>query len=298
MKYVTRIAPSPTGMLHLGTARTAYFCWLAAKASGGKFILRLDDTDTGRNKPEVIQPIYDGLKWLGLDWDQFERQSRRTDVYTRYAKRLLTAEYAYTADNGAVILKWMPFMPRSWQDEIAGDIAITDTNIEQIDGRTVLLRGGDKLGEPTYQFASVVDDYDMYVNYVIRGNDHITNTAKQLAIWSAILRADIKQGAMGHPMPKFAHVGLIFKDKKKMSKRDGAASLLDYRDRGYSPDAILNFMLRLGWGPREDNKENSIIDRDKAVRMFLTEGSMRNTNANFDQAKLDWFQRVYSRKAA
>ncbi|MCA6479601.1 MAG: hypothetical protein IM557_03285 [Chitinophagaceae bacterium] len=298
MEYVTRIAPSPTGMLHFGTARTAYFCWLAAKATGGQFILRLDDTDTERNKPETIQPIYDGLKWLGLDWDRFERQSQRTSIYKAEAERLLEHGFAFRADNGAIILNWQDFMPRSWRDEVADRIPITDTNIEQINGRTVLLRGGDKLGEPTYQFASVIDDYLMSVNFIIRGTDHITNTAKQLAIWSAIQKCDDRDQLHGAPPPKFAHVGLIFKDKKKMSKRDGAASLLDYRDRGYSPDALLNFMLRLGWGPREDNKENSIIGKDKAIRMFLTEGSMRNTNANFDQAKLDWFQKVYSRKAA
>lgn len=298
MQYRTRIAPSPTGMMHFGTARTAYFSWLAAKATNGQFILRMDDTDTARNSKEADDAIFDGLKWLGLDWNEFYRQSERTTNYHVKARMLLEAGYAEEAPNGAVILKWQDFMPRSWRDEIAGEIKITDTNIEQIDGKTVLLRGGDKLGEPTYQFASVVDDYELGINYIIRGVDHITNTAKQLAIWSAI--QNVYHGD-GMPFPKFAHVGLIFMNGKKMSKRDGAASLLTYREEGFHPDAVLNFMLRLGWGPKQDDKSNSIIPREKAITLFLNEGNMKNSNAGYDANKLKWFDKMYKnmdRKAA
>lgn len=290
--YVTRIAPSPTGFMHIGTARTALFSWMLARATGGKFILRMDDTDADRNIKEAEQPIFDGLEWLGLTWDEFERQSGRTDVYKRWAQFLVDAGYAFEADNGAIILKWDSRFPRVWKDEVVGDVPITDTNIEQIDGRTVLLRGGDKLGHPTYQFASVVDDYAFGVNYICRGVDHITNTAKQVAIWSAMSQSLPHDS---RPLPKFAHVGLIFANKKKMSKRDGAASLLDYRDQGYHPDALFNFLLRMGWGPTVDNKENSILTREKAISMFVDGGRMRSSNANFDAAKLAWYNKVLSR---
>lgn len=289
--YVTRIAPSPTGMMHLGTARTAVFSWLLAKATGGRFILRMDDTDTERNMVEAEQPIFDGLKWLGLPWDEFHRQSERGATYKLFALSLKSAGYATEADNGALILNWQSFMPRSWKDEVVGEVPITDTNIEQIDGRTVLLRGGDKLGQPTYQFASVVDDYALGVNYICRGTDHITNTSKQVAIWSAIARGDSRH----RELPKFAHVGLIFANKKKMSKRDGAASLLNYRDEGYHPDAVFNALLRLGWGPSVDNKENSVLTRERAIELFIDGGRMRSANSNFDPAKLAHFNKVFSR---
>ena len=291
MKYTTRIAPSPTGNLHLGTARTAYFCWLAARASGGKFILRIDDTDAERHNEEAVNVIYQAMEWLGLDYDETFRQSQRKRIYVQIANELLDAHLAVALDNGAIALKWDANMPRVFHDEIAGDIPITDTNIEQIDRRLILLRGGDKQDQPTYQFTSIVDDFHYEVNYIIRGVDHITNTPKQIAIWWALSQWSV-------PKPKeikFAHVGLIFKDGKKMSKRDGAASLLTYKEQGYSRDALLNFMLRLGWGPRKDDKSNAIISKQQALGLFLTEGKMRNSNAGFDQAKLDWYKKVYSR---
>lgn len=290
--YVTRIAPSPTGFMHIGTARTALFNWLVARATGGKFILRMDDTDAERNRKEAEQPIFDGLAWLGLDHDEFHRQSERAAVYDRYAKILLDAGFAVHADNGAIMLKWHDgVMPRIWQDEIAGNIRISDRDVENIDGRLCLVRGGDKIGQATYQFASIVDDYDLGVNFIIRGVDHIANTAKQLAIWSAI--AHVHNNGEPGALPKFAHVGLIFKDKKKMSKRDGAASLLDYRDNGFDPDGVFNFLLRLGWGPKVDDKASTFMDREQAKALFLDGGSMKSSNANFDSMKLDFYDRRY-----
>jgi glutamyl-tRNA synthetase len=295
---VTRIAPSPTGMFHIGTARTAYFNWLVARASGGKFILRIDDTDVERNKQEYIDIILESLDWLGLDYDEIYYQSKRTSIYLETAQRLLEAGKAFAAPNGAIILSPPTALPDRFLDTIAGEIAITKTNLEQMDGTRgtlVLIRGGDKANQPTYQFCSVVDDYYMGINHIIRGVDHITNTPKQIAIWNCLDCLEKVTSSDPDIYPQFSHVGLIHKDKKKLSKRDNAASLLWYRDNGYSPDAILNFILRMGWAPSIDNKENSIIPKEKAIKMFLTEGRMRAAPSNFDQQKLDWYQKVYTR---
>lgn len=295
MVYITRVAPSPTGMMHVGTARTALFNYLAAKASGGKFILRIDDTDQERHNEDAINPIYEGLKWLGLNWNTTFRQSDNRSAYERNAKLLVDKGLAITLDNGAIALRWNNSMPKTWHDTIAGDIAITDTNKEQIDNKLILLRGGDKLGQPTYQFASTFDDWNWGINYIIRGVDHTSNTPKQIAIWCALNEAfDGTPGFHRKDLPKFAHVGLIFREKKKMSKRDGkAASLLDYREAGYDPDGVFNFLLRLGWAPSMDNKEHAILDRNRAIDMFLTNGRMRNSNASFDDAKLNWYDKVH-----
>jgi glutamyl/glutaminyl-tRNA synthetase len=300
MKYVTRIAPSPTGLFHLGTARTAYFNYLVARASGGKFILRIDDSDQNRNKPEYTSLIYDTMKWLGLSWDHTFKQSERQDVYKATAYGLLAQGKAFTLQNGALALKWPADMPNEWRDEIAGRIAITETNKQQCDGtlnkdgkpcHLILLRED---GSATYQFASVVDDVSFGISYIIRGVDHISNTAKQIAIWRAIC---------DKPLPLFAHIGLVFKDKKKLSKRDGAASMLTYRDKGYNPEAILDCILRLGWmynagrGPeqKEIEKEFRLCPKDKAIASFLTRGTMKASPANFDATKLEWFNREYGK---
>ncbi|MEN3238616.1 glutamate--tRNA ligase family protein [Methylobacterium ajmalii] len=274
--------------------RTALFSWLAAKATGGSFILRIDDTDQDRNNEAAVQPILDGLQWLGLTWDEFYRQSERSAIYAEAASLLMAQGLAREADNGAILLN-LPAdqMPRNWRDEVGGDMAVTGDMMKLIDGLP-LIRGGDKLGQATYQFASIVDDYAMDVSFIVRGVDHIANTPKQIAIWQALELA----GGKGKGLPKFAHVGLIFKEKRKMSKRDGAASVLEYRDRGYDPDAIFNFLLRLGWGPKEDNKANSVMNRERALELFLTAGNMRAANANFDGQKLDWFDRRFKGEKA
>lgn len=288
---ITRIAPSPTGFMHIGTARTALFNWLAAKATDGKFILRLDDTDADRNVQAAVLPILDGLKWFGLDWDDYVRQSDRDRVYADHAWMLLDAGLAKRADNGAVLLA-SGDPPRAWTDTVGGTMKIPDDLAKQADG-LVLMRGGDKVGHVTYNFASILDDYLMGVDYVIRGVDHIQNTAKQIAIWQALAKV-----LPPRDLPAFAHVGLIFKGGKKMAKRDGAASLLDYRDAGTDPDAMFNFLLRMGWGPTVDDKSATFIDRDRAVEMFLTGGKMRAANANFDEAKLAFYDRSYKRMKA
>lgn len=283
--------------MHIGTARTALFNWLVARATGGRFILRIDDTDIERNIPEAELSILEGLRWLDLEWDELHRQSDRTEVYRRYARQLLDAGLATQADNGAIVLRWQPQWRCVWRDEIGGERAITNRAIEEIDNRLVLMRGGDKLGQVTYQFASVLDDYLMGVDYVIRGVDHIAKTGKQVAIWESLNDVVVNNPDQKAPrqLPRFAHVGLIFKDGKKMSKRDGAWSLLDYRDRGYDPDAMFNFLLRMGWGPKRDDASSTFMNKETAKSLFLSAGNMRSANANFDQHKLDFYDRRYKR---
>lgn len=284
MKYTTRIAPSPTGDMHLGTARTAYFNWLAAKASGGKFILRIDDTDKNRNIDEAVVDILETMQWLGLDHDALEFQSSKQKTYKDMADILVANGLAVELDNGAIAftIREPGHIQKSWYDEIAGDIPVTDTDIKNVEGM-ILIKGD---GTPTYNFASFMDDVNMGVNFVIRGHDHLSNTSAQMILY----------WALGSAIPKFAHVGLIHKDKKKLSKRDGAASMLHYRNAGYDVDAMLNFMLRLGWGPTVDDKTTKMIDRDRAIELFLDGGKMRSAPSNMDINMLEAFDRKYKAK--
>jgi len=273
----TRIAPSPTGDFHIGTARTAYFNWLAAKSTGGAFILRIDDTDLARNNAASVGIIHDCLDWMGLVPDQIFHQSDRIDRYSSVADDLIGKGLAVRADNGAVLMKG----GRSgvWHDLIGGDQA-PSKKAHDLASDQVLIKAD---GMPVYHFASVVDDIDMGVNLVIRGMDHTTNTFRHAGIYAA-MKAD---------MPSFAHLGLITQGGKKLSKRDAAASLLGYRDAGTDPDAMLNFMLRMGWGPRQDDKSMSIIDRDRALDLFLHHGKMKSSPAAIDLMKLASFDRKY-----
>lgn len=191
MPEITRIAPSPTGSLHLGTARTAYTNYLMAKSTGGKFILRIDDTDVERNKDEYTQVILDSLDWLGLEPDEVHYQSQRSDIYAKVAEQLLITNLAKELDNGAIAVDNCIF-DEFFTDTISGEISITHTNKEQIE-KTILVRGGEKLGQPTYQFTSIIDDYMLGINHIIRGVDHITNTPKQITIWNALNSAGIKE---------------------------------------------------------------------------------------------------------
>jgi glutamyl-tRNA synthetase len=280
--YITRIAPSPTGDMHIGTARTAYFNWLAARASGGQFILRIDDTDEARNKPEYTQTILDTMSWLGLDYDRLEFQSHRQDRYTDLASQLTRSGFA-ELDDCAIRFRPNRYVPPThWHDEIAGDIPISTKDLEEMDGMVLIKR----TGGATYNFASVVDDADFNVNFIIRGVDHISNTAKQVVLWDVL----------GRPVPKMAHVGLICVKNKPMSKRDGAASMLHYKNSGYDPDAMLNFLGRMGWGPKIDDKSTAILPREKMIELFLNGGTMRNAPSGFDLAKLESYDRKYKAK--
>lgn len=277
---ITRIAPSPTGMMHIGTARTAYFNWLAARATAGTFILRIDDTDATRNDESAVAVIDEGLAWLGLNADERFRQSDRQDLYAATAERLLADGKAVRAENGAILLA--DGFDASWTTHEGRVMSPTHKEQALADGQPILRADG----TPIYHFASVVDDVDMGITLVIRGSDHISNTFRQAAIFHAL----------GADLPKFSHVGLITQGKKKMSKRDGAASLLNYRDEGYDPDALLNAMLRMGWGPSRDDKSTAILTREQATDMFMTGGRMKSSPAEFDRQKLDWMDRKYKAK--
>lgn len=281
--YNTRIAPSPTGDMHIGTARTAYFNWLAARSTGGKFILRIDDTDMARNKPEYIDVILKTMAWLGLDYDQLVRQSDRFEVYRRVAEGWVERGWAERFHNAIMFkMKTRDGLPGSWSDEIVGKVPITKDDLNIID-KDVLIKSD---GSPAYNFATVVDDRDMGINLVIRGTDHITNTSKQVVFFHVL----------GAEPPKFAHVGLIYSGGRPLSKRDGAASMLKYQEAGYDPDAVLNFLARLGWGPKVDDKTTKLLPKDKMLQMFLKEGKMRSQPASFDLAKLESFDRKYKAK--
>lgn len=284
--YRTRIAPSPTGEMHLGTMRTAYFNWLAAKSSGGQCLMRIDDTDVKRNQAHTILETF---AQFNLTFEDSFSQSERINHYKCMAQKLYKSGEAIRLDNGAIAL-YNPRLDKVWRDEIAGDIPITQTNHDQINERLILLRGDERDNSPTYQLASVVDDWDYNINYIIRGTDHTSNTPKQIAIWNALNKCFPDRA---RSLPKFAHVGLLFKNKKKLSKRDNSFAVSNYNS--YHPEAVLNFLLRLGWSPYEDNKINSLISKDRAIEMFLTQGQMRNSQANVDEQKLKWFDKKYKR---
>jgi|TARA_R110000787_G_scaffold336_10_gene1332 glutamyl-tRNA synthetase len=295
MKNNTRIAPSPTGDMHLGTARTAYFNYLAARSSGGEFTLRIDDTDASRNKQEHVDVILETMEWLGLDYDRLVYQSE-SNLYNIYADQLVKDGMAEVLENGAIALTPDSdrFIPSTWNDTIAGDITVSDKE-KSIISRSILIKGD---GTPAYNFATAADDLGMVTNRVIRGHDHINNTAKQLTFMNAMIASYILAGIPDYEafseIPTYTHVGLIHVNKKKLSKRDGAASMLKYRADGYSPDAILNFMLRLGWSETSGNTIKKIT-KDMAIDIFLNEGKMRNQSSNMDLALLDSMQRKYKK---
>jgi len=280
--YNTRIAPSPTGDMHIGTARTAYFNWLAARASGGKFYLRIDDTDQKRNDPAFVKVILETMDWLGLNSDDTFYQSNRFDRYSSLAKEFLDKGMASIKDGATILLLPNGNLPDKWTDMVKGDIAITTNDIENTDG-IVLIKSD---GSPSYNWSSVIDDIDYDINLVIRGTDHITNTSRQALLYHCL----------GKTPPKYAHVSLIGYKGKPMSKRDGAASMLHYRNAGYDPDAMLNFLARLGWGPTVDDKSTVMLDKTRMIELFLTGGKMRNAFSGFDLSKLESFDRKYKAK--
>lgn len=287
----TRIAPSPTGLFHIGTARTAYFNWLAARCTGGKFILRIDDTDLNRNDPAFIKVIFDTMEWMGLDYDALYYQSERINKYKEVANILIKNDLAKKLENGAISLNMsLSDIPNSWEDSIAGEIEITNKDKESI--KDLILIKGD--GMPTYNFCTVVDDMDLNIDWIIRGVDHISNTSKQITLMSAI--QDVI--AIQNPS-KLTHIGLIHKDGKKISKRDGAVSVLDdYRDKGINRDAFMNFIMKLGWAGTEAGFDSiyPLITRDIALKVFIEKGKMRSQAANLDERKLKWYDKKYKHK--
>ncbi len=242
-----RFAPSPTGFLHVGSARTALFNWLFARNQKGEFLLRIEDTDRARSKEEFLQEILDSLKWLGLNWDgQIEFQSKRLDRYRELAERLLAEGTAYK-DGQAILYKVTPGETISFQDVIHGSISVNTLEIKD----QVLVKSD---GTPAYNFACVVDDSEFKITHVIRGDDHISNTPKQLLLYRALKLEP----------PQFAHIPLILgTDRSRLSKRHGATSLREYRKMGYLPEAVVNFLSLLGWSPGEDRE---ILSIDQIVK--------------------------------
>jgi glutamyl-tRNA synthetase len=266
-----RFAPSPTGYLHIGGARTALFNWMYAKSQQGQFILRIEDTDRERSKKEFLDEILESMQWLGLHWDELHHQSERFDIYREYADKLLKEDKAYK-EGEAVILK-MPQTQMKWFDLIRGEIAFeTETLKDQ-----VLIKSD---GSPAYSFACVVDDALMEISCVIRGEDHISNTPKQLVIYQAL----------GFKPPKFAHLPLIMGEEGgRLSKRTGAVAVSDYRKMGFLPEAIVNYLMLLGWSPG-NNQE--IISLSSAVKKFSIK-KINKAAAIFSMEKLKWINAQY-----
>ena len=282
-----RFAPSPTGYLHIGGARTALFNWLYAKHTGGKFILRIEDTDKARNTPEAMRAIFDGLRWLGLDWDegpQFQNlgggdfgpyfQSERDAIYERYLEKLKTAGVVYE-DNGAIRFR----SPRETvvvNDIICGRIEFDLSNPGV--NPDITIRRPD--GSWIFHFVSVVDDIEMKITHVIRGEDHLSNTPKHVELYAAL----------GATPPQFAHIPLILnRDGSKMSKRDQGASVSGYIEAGYAPEAVRNYLCLLGWSPK-DNREKVEIDE---VTQLFDLPQVNRRNAHFDIDKCYWLNGQY-----
>ncbi len=278
-----RFAPSPTGYLHIGGARTALFNWLFARHHSGKFILRIEDTDRTRNTEEAAAAIYEGLRWLGLDWDEGPHaggdlgpylQSERTEIYERYLKQLQDGGHIFE-DAGALRFR----SPREHvlvDDIVCGKIDFDLTNPGTHPDMTIRRPDGSWI----FHFVSVIDDIEMKISHVIRGEDHLSNTPKHIELYRAL----------GAAPPHFAHIPLILnRDGSKMSKRDEGARVASYIDQGYVPEAVRNYLCLLGWSPK-DNREK--IDIDEIVKLFELE-KINRRNAAFDLDKCFWLNGQY-----
>jgi len=318
-KVRTRIAPSPTGMMHLGTARTAIYCWAVARHFGGEFLLRIEDTDQVRSTKEAVQVILDAMKWLDLDYDNQNNvvyQMTRLERYKQVADELLAKGLAYKCYATKEELeemreqqkargekprydgRWRPEnckgrpIPEgvtpvirfrnpdegsvTWNDAVYGPITIANSELDDL----VIMRGD---GIPTYNFAVVVDDYDMQMSHVIRGADHINNTPRQINLYKAI----------GAPVPVFAHLPLIHgEDGQKLSKRNGTVSVLQYEELGFLPEAVFNYLAHLGWGHGDDEK----FSREQLAEWFKL-GDCSRSAAQFSMDKLRWLNHEYIKEA-
>lgn len=294
MKVRVRFAPSPTGYLHIGGARTALFNWLYAKHTGGSFILRIEDTDAARNSQEAVDVILSGLRWLGLEWEEGpingdatgpskgDRgpyfQSQRRENYQRRAEGLLSRGLAYEHE-GAIKFR-MQREPILIPDLVVGDVRRELTDREQADPDFVIVRSD---GQPVFHFVNVIDDLEMGITHVIRGEDHLSNTAKHIALFNAF----------GVNPPQYAHIPLILNlDGSKMGKRDTGASLNYYQENGYAPEAVVNYLCLLGWSPK-NNREKMPLD--EIIGLFDLPQILRH-NARFDIEKLNWLNGEYLRE--
>ncbi len=281
-----RFAPSPTGYLHIGGARTALFNWLYAKHTGGTLVLRIEDTDRARNTEEAAQAIYDGLRWLGLDWDEGPHsggnygpyfQSQREEIYQSYLDRLRAADRVYD-DAGSVRFRF------TREKIVMDDIICGHVEIDMADPATnpdMTIRRPD--GSWIFHFVNVVDDIEMKISHVIRGEDHLSNTPKHIQLYQAF----------GVTPPRFAHIPLILNlDGSKMSKRDQGASLITYIENGYLPEAVRNFLCLLGWSPKDDREK---LELAEVVQLFDL-AKVHRKNAAFDLEKCTWLNGEYLRE--
>lgn len=281
---ITRFAPSPTGVLHVGSARTALFNYLYAKKYGGRSILRIEDTDKERSKPEFEEDIKTGLEWLGITFDEFYRQSEREAVYAEHIQKLIDSGSAYVSQEevkeegqrAEVIRFKNPNRKVSFDDAVRGVIEFDTTDL----GDFVIAKS---LTEPLYHLAVVVDDFVMGVTHIIRGEDGISNTPRQILI----------QEALGAPRPVYAHIPLILApDRSKLSKRHGAQSILEYRNEGYLPEAIVNFLALIGWNPGD---EREVFTLNELVTEFSLE-RINKSGAIFNVEKLLWINKEHLKR--
>jgi glutamyl-tRNA synthetase len=270
-----RMAPSPTGFLHIGSVRTFLFNWLYARGADGECLLRIENTDTSREVVTAVEQIQESLRWIGIDWDgPVTFQLDRAERCREEARRLVAAGAAYE-DEGAIRFRMPNEGTTAWDDAIRGRIEFSNAELEDV----VLIRSD---GRPTYNFASPVEDLLDGITHVIRGDDHISNTPKQIQILIALRAA----------LPTYAHVPMLNgPDGKKLSKRHGAVSTDEFRKAGYLPEALMNFLALLGWAP---DGETTIMSRDELIERFSLE-RVGASPATFDYDKLDWMNGVYLR---
>ncbi len=280
MSMKVRFAPSPTGFLHVGSARTALFNWLFARHENGQFLLRIEDTDLVRSKQEFLDEILESLRWLGLSWDGeviFQSQRAKEGIYQKTADRLLADGKAY-ADGKAILLKITPGELITFEDVVHDQIRVNTLEIKD----QVLMKSD---GMPTYSFACVVDDSCLGITHVIRGDDHISNTPKQILI----------HRALGLTPPAYVHIPLILgEDRSRLSKRHGATNLNDYKKMGILPEAMVNFLSLLGWSPGGDRE---ILSTEEIIKEFTLD-RIGKTGAMFDLKKLLWMNSQYMAKAS
>ena len=272
-----RFPPSPTGFLHIGGARTALYNWLFARHNNGKMVLRIEDTDRQRSTEEATQAILDSMTWLGLDWDEGPyHQSDRLEIYNEYVEKLLKDGKAFHVDDpekGRAVRFKITDELTDFDDMVHGNIKSDTSLLEDF-----VIQKAD--GFPAYNFACVVDDGVMGITHIIRGDDHLSNTPRQIALYKAL----------GFDLPKFAHIPMILgEDGSRMSKRHGATSVTDYRTKGYLPDAIVNFIALLGWSPGHDQE---LLTRQEMIEKFTLK-RVNKTSSRFDFTKLDWMNSKY-----
>jgi glutamyl-tRNA synthetase len=275
MSVRVRMAPSPTGFLHIGGVRTFLFNWLFARGRGGECLLRIENTDTNREVAESVEQIKRSLTWLGIDWDgEVTFQLDRLERCRQEAQRLVDEGKAYE-DEGAIRFRMPNEGTTGWDDAVKGRIEFPNEQLEDL----VLVRSD---GRPTYNFASPVEDWLDGISHVIRGDDHVSNTPKQIVILQAL----------GSEIPIYAHVPSVFgEDGKKLSKRHGAVSVDEFRAAGYIAPALMNFLALLGWAP---DGETTIMSKEELIERFSLE-RVGESPATFDYAKLDWMNGVYLR---